>query len=225
MHSSALRRIPKETTGRSWKCYAPTFGRTLLTSQKMPVAKGTNGGLREDHESALFLRPPADIQAILTVVGRRARRYERINQLKVYRDTTRETILQMRVIDLHQTDLRGADLSGADLSRARLTSADLRHAFLSFADLRMADLGGADIRGANVSGSDLRTYLVSPSQLEETSGDLRTKSRAGLVRPRRWQTNLTEKNDSPHQRIRHQRRPCNCETPRCPERTGGRRHG
>ena len=64
---------------------------------------------------------------------------------------------------------------------------------LALQTLEWQTSAGQTFAGRTISGSDLRTYLVSPSQLEETSGDLRTKSRAGLVRPRRWQTNLTEK--------------------------------
>jgi uncharacterized protein YjbI with pentapeptide repeats len=73
---------------------------------------------------------PADIQAALTVVGRR-----NANQ-------------DQGSMDLRSTDLQGANLSGADLQGADLTEANLHGADLWDADLRGADLGDADLRGA-----------------------------------------------------------------------------
>jgi len=61
-----------------------------------------------------------DIQAILTVLARRNRSYEKPTQF----------------LNLMETDLRRADLRSADLSGANLWSADLRGARLMWADLR-----------------------------------------------------------------------------------------
>jgi hypothetical protein len=101
-------------------------------------------------------RLPTDVQAVLTVIGRR--------------DTTHEDGTAFR-LDLRRTDLRGADLNGVCLERAnlfeahletatmqaaRLTNADLRGAWLDNADLVEADLRGADLREAHLDG----TYMV-----------------------------------------------------------------
>ncbi|WP_309117468.1 pentapeptide repeat-containing protein [Saccharothrix sp.] len=75
-----------------------------------------------------------DIQAALTVLGRR--------------DSTHDQTAQ---IDLHNTCLGNAYLSGADL-----TNANLRNAYLTHADLRDADLRGATVHGANLTHVDLR---------------------------------------------------------------------
>ena len=63
--------------------------------------------------------PRADIQAILTVLGRRNVKYETY---------------------ANHLDLQGANLSGADLSRAFLEKAQLRWAYLSEANLSGAIL-------------------------------------------------------------------------------------
>jgi uncharacterized protein YjbI with pentapeptide repeats len=79
-----------------------------------------------------------DVQAALTVIGRRDRRQDR-----------------------RPIDFIGADLTGADLTRANLTGANLTGANLTGADLtenaklRGADLTGAKLRGADLTGADL----------------------------------------------------------------------
>jgi hypothetical protein len=84
--------------------------------------------------------PKPDIQAIVTVIGRRA---------AFYKDVERGPI------DLHATDLSGADLSGANLSGASLWYADLAEANLLGANLSGASLSGANLWGAYLSEADL----------------------------------------------------------------------
>jgi hypothetical protein len=127
-------------------------------------------------------KPRADIQAILTVLGRRNFKYETIRQQ----------------LDLHGTDLRGvvlygavlggANLSGADLGSANLKSAELGGADLSLANLKSAnlssanfflvgaDLEGADLRGADLSAADLSSVIgLTQDQINKARGDLDTK--------------------------------------------------
>ena len=91
----------------------------------------------------------ADIQAILTVLGRRDRRYEREGQH----------------LDLTKTDLRGANLREADLSQADLSQATLRGAYLDDAVLRWADLSEANLREAHFSGADLKNADLGGANL------------------------------------------------------------
>jgi hypothetical protein len=101
-------------------------------------------------------RLPTDVQAVLTVLGRRTLAHEEQTPFR---------------LDLRRTDLRGADLNGVNLDRAqlfeahleaatmqatRLAHADLRGAWLNNADLVEADLRGADLREAHLEG----TYMV-----------------------------------------------------------------
>jgi uncharacterized protein YjbI with pentapeptide repeats len=99
-------------------------------------------------------RLPADVQAALTVLGRR----------RVVRE-------QETALDLQHTDLRGAELNGMHLERAilraaHLDGASLQAAHLEAADLRGAILAHADLVEAFLMGADLReahlecAYLV-----------------------------------------------------------------
>lgn len=98
-------------------------------------------------------KPPTDIQAILTVIGRR------------------ETTGKNRgnaPLNLSGTHLVGADLTGAKLMRTYLIRAELRLAYLHDADLTDADLVGADLFGATLTGADLtRTNLTGAVNLRE----------------------------------------------------------
>lgn len=82
---------------------------------------------------------PIDIQAILTVIGRRSHRRGEDHPL-----------------DLAATDLRRADLSNAHLEGARLGMANLEGADLSGAHLEGAILWGARLEGTNLSGARLK---------------------------------------------------------------------
>ena len=79
------------------------------------------------------VKPRADIQAILTVLGRRARTYGKGEAQR---------------LDLHQTDLRGADLREVHLEGAGLWRAQLEGAYLGGAHLKGTILVGVDLRQA-----------------------------------------------------------------------------
>lgn len=101
-------------------------------------------------------RLPVDVQAILTVVGRRALRFETAEHHRI--DLSRT---DLRMADLQKGNfgnalLVGAHLEGADLGNATLEKADLRGAYLSETDLVQANLAGADLREAHLEGA----YLV-----------------------------------------------------------------
>ena len=73
------------------------------------------------------LKPTTDIQAVLTVLGRRE---------------TETGVLQEMPLDLNSTDLKGADIKNAQLEKANLIMAVLSMVHLSGANLRGADLTG-----------------------------------------------------------------------------------
>lgn len=111
-------------------------------------------------------RPPAEIQAILDLIGRRL---------------SGQQLDQAERIDLRETDLRGAnfhtlDFSGAVLRSADLSGASFDSANLSGTDLRGATLIGADLRDAHMNGAylfraDLRWALLDDAYLSRV--DLR----------------------------------------------------
>jgi hypothetical protein len=93
----------------------------------------------------LSVRAP-DIQAILTVLGRRT--------------STLPDPPGWLSLDLARTDLRRGSLAGANLQRARLREASLARAWMFRTDLRGADLREADLRDARLRGAiaDLTTW-------------------------------------------------------------------
>jgi hypothetical protein len=100
--------------------------------------------------------PDADIQAILTVLGRRNRSYEKPDQR----------------LDLARTDLSGANLSEANLSGAHFLKANLSGAYflkanLSGAYFPKANLSGAFLGKANLSGAYFGEANLSGAYLNE----------------------------------------------------------
>jgi uncharacterized protein YjbI with pentapeptide repeats len=105
----------------------------------------------------------ADVQAVLTVIGRRG------NDLTGY-----------PAVDLHGTDLRGAefpkgtDLSGANLEGTILKMVNLEGVRLEGADLYGADLPyavlpGADLKGAYLCGADFFAANMQGAHLEDAN--------------------------------------------------------
>ena len=126
------------------------------------------------------IRPETDIQAVLTVLGRRD---------EAGRNEDKEA---GRRLDLELTDLRGANLSrahlegadfeekahleeGADLFGAHLEGADLGEAHLENAILREAhlertDLGGGYLDGADLVGAHLENAFLWGARLARATG-------------------------------------------------------
>jgi hypothetical protein len=123
-------------------------------------------------------RPDNEIQAILAILGRRARnpaqeQHQRIN---------------LRATDLHGLDLRNARLhgepirlgSGVDLRGANLRGAGLQGARFQGADFGEADLRGAAILGTDFSDADLGTARISEAQYANA------RTNANTIKPLRW---------------------------------------
>ncbi len=96
-------------------------------------------------------RSPADIQAALTVIGRRP------------------TEQDQAPLDLRTTNLYGADLRGANLQGAILERAILRLAYLQEANLEGADLTGAELQGAELQAASLKGAHLELANLEVTA--------------------------------------------------------
>lgn len=115
--------------------------------------------------------PRADVQAALTVIGRRKAEHD------------------IRPVDLASTDLRGANLREANLKGAWLVSADLRFAILTLANLDRAELAGADLRGAHLFLTSLRTAELAGAQVDES-----TNFDGALLDGASWHTELDAPN-------------------------------
>jgi Pentapeptide repeats (8 copies) len=114
------------------------------------VRDGTIG-----NDKAVGTKPATDIQAALTVLGRRGDGDGWVDLAKA----------NIQGANLRSADLTGADLSGANLRSAGLHRANLTGANLSGADLRYADLSGAHLDGADLTGADL-----AQAQLDQACG-------------------------------------------------------
>jgi uncharacterized protein YjbI with pentapeptide repeats len=109
-------------------------------------------------------RTRPDIQAAVTVIGRRA-----------IRDVSQ--LIDLRQANLTHADLHRANLTGVNLYRAGLTSADLTRADLTDAVLALADLSGANLTDANLTKANLFHADLTGAYL--TDSDL---TRADLTR-------------------------------------------
>ena len=105
----------------------------------------------------LAVRAP-DIQAILTVLGRRT--------------PSPPHPAAWTSFNLNRTDLRRSSLTGANLQRAAIREASLAKAWLFKADLRGTDLRDTDLRGATLreATADLTTWWPSKHYDPKTKG-------------------------------------------------------
>jgi uncharacterized protein YjbI with pentapeptide repeats len=97
--------------------------------------------------------PRTDIQAILTVLGRRKRGNKR--------ETARQTL------NLNRTDLKGVDLSEAHFEGADLIGANLQGAYLCGAHLEQANFGGTHLEMARLEGANLQRTKFRGAYLEK----------------------------------------------------------
>lgn len=148
----------------------------------------------EERKTAEWLGPPlsTDVQAALTVLGRRPSRPEprRIDLAKADLRRADLTGLRFTGARFFRTDLRGAyldqaDLRGADLFRARLGSAWMRDSRLQdavIADVSMKDaiMTGAQLQRANLGSSDLVSAHIVGAKLDRREPGRRRLGSRGL---------------------------------------------
>ncbi len=124
--------------------------------------------------AAPVTRPlPIDIQAILTVISRRDRKYEPKGKFLDLRGADLEEAIlspaDLVNVNFRGTNLRKADLHGAVLDDANLSGANLSGADLIGANLPGADLSKADLGRANASGANLRNAKIIWAQVGATN--------------------------------------------------------
>jgi hypothetical protein len=143
-----------------------------------PVLEALCAFVRDGTKGKVSDRPAIEIQAALTVIGRRVSEY-----------------LGADIVDLTDAHLRGADLnsradlSGASLDGTILSGAGLRNADLTRANLHGADLSGADLRDARLDGADLSGADLSGAKLHDqdqlnTACGIPAKLPAGFYSPK-----------------------------------------
>jgi Pentapeptide repeats (8 copies) len=186
----ALERIAKDSASDHWSVMEvlTAFVREQSPAQTMPLDK--TSGEKETEKNSYEHKPPSDIQAILTVIGRRTSTFGNG---------------ESEQLNLHNTNLQGADLRNAQLQRAFLERAQLQGADLRRAQLQEAVLGGAHLQGTDLRGAQLQKAQLQKAQLQGADltavenliqdqismacADEHTKLPQGLTRPGPCPTN------------------------------------
>jgi hypothetical protein len=135
----------------------------------LPVLESLCAFVRDGTRTVTRDSPPAtDIQAALTVIGRRRTEigYGGVPDFSDAHIPSADLISA----NLSRAFLVGTKLTGADLSDANLSGADLFHADLFHANLSGAGLVGANLSGAKLSDADLRGAKVTQAQLDQACG-------------------------------------------------------
>jgi uncharacterized protein YjbI with pentapeptide repeats len=164
------------------------------------VEPGSHAGAnaRPDDAAALSRLEPlairaADVQAVMTVLGRRRVRVGDGEILQLPGVDLRKAALseaELGSANLSGTDLSGADLQHASLRGANLEQADLRGAALVRADLDRADLRGANFRGANLQGTILTRANLADANLGEVILEGAKLEGANLQEANLWEARL-----------------------------------
>jgi uncharacterized protein YjbI with pentapeptide repeats len=110
-----------------------------------PVLEALCAFVRKNTSENTKSPPDIEVQATLTVIGRRK--------------------LELQDVNLADAGIPGADLSRAYLSGANLLATNLSGANLSIANLSNARLAGANLSGANLSGAYLRHAILENANL------------------------------------------------------------
>jgi hypothetical protein len=140
----------------------PTVMEVLTAFIREPAHLGATPTTRAGLQGRPRLR--ADVQAAITVVGRRNAGHDNPGQ----RIDLAEA--HLAGADLAGADLRGVDLAQADLTDAQLTGTQLTRANLWRADLTRADLARADLTGAILDDAILTDTKLAETNLQDATG-------------------------------------------------------
>ncbi len=142
----SLERIAKDSPADHWTIMevltAFVRERTIITAPAQPERQTFVAALLAEQPQPNSSLPavPTDVQAVLTVIGRR--------------DLTRET-----------KDQR-LDLNGTNLSRASLQSANLQQASLQGANLQQVNFQGANLQGTHLLNANLPRASLKDTNLQ-----------------------------------------------------------
>lgn len=158
----ALERIARNSEKDHWPIMEVL---TAYVRQNAPYKKEHVHQKKEESSVIKSIaKPNTDIQAILTVLGRRERSQgrERNNQRLDLGNT------DLRGADLRGAHFEGVDIEGANLSGALLWNAFLNGAFLKDAILDEARLEWADLRGAfNLTEAQISKAHINEAKLPD----------------------------------------------------------
>jgi uncharacterized protein YjbI with pentapeptide repeats len=172
----ALERLAGEAEREYWPIMEVLTAFVRDNAAWNPQAARTNG------VPGAPVRPGADIQAVLAVLGRR-------------RPPPHSSGQEKRLLDLRETDLRGANLSGSRLDGvslygAHLEQADATRAVLGRSNLREAWLTGASLTEVNLEGASLSRAHLEGARLNRANLQGADLSGADLRGADLWEANL-----------------------------------
>jgi len=133
--------------------------------------------------------PTTDIQAIITVLGRRI-----IREGDPALDLNHTDLRRARFVETagESGHFRGTNFIGAHCDRASFRGADLRDADFFGGGLRGTDFQGASLAGTGLTNTDVREANFADSvgltqeQVNEAKGNVRTVLPEGLRMPESW---------------------------------------
>ena len=184
----ALERIANDSPERDYSTIMEVLTAYLRENAPLPreaeprpdseASKDTGASAENEKQET---KPPTDIQAILTVLGRRKKAGKKDDVL----------------LDLSAADLRGANLSGANLHEALLWGANLQEAVLAGANLQGANLLDTNLQeavlmGANLEGAELMGVRLQGAHLSDANLQEANLRRANLQGASLWAANLQE---------------------------------
>jgi uncharacterized protein YjbI with pentapeptide repeats len=131
---------------------------------------GAGAGAAASHGAETRPRPPTDVQAALTVLGRRS--LEQDTDAPLFLSYSALAGATLTGAHLERALLTGSSLDGADLFKAHLTAADLEGASLRGAGLLLASLNdtvlwGANLEGARLYGANLEGAALKGANLKD----------------------------------------------------------
>jgi uncharacterized protein YjbI with pentapeptide repeats len=145
-----------------------------------PVSSASQETQEDDRAATWLAKPRPDVQAALTVLGRRPKRPERSGLVDLSQaDLTGVNLTNLAFNDalFWRSKLRSAKLQEASFRRAIFSFADLKYAGLSYASLQdavfydaqlqQAVLMGAKLQGAVLEDADLRGAHLAEADLHE----------------------------------------------------------
>jgi hypothetical protein len=171
----ALEQIVKDSRELHWPVMEAVFG--YLADRAPWRSEGDGAGPydgadeEELQKRVKRLTMPANVQAAVTIIGRRDPTYDRdggvinlkgldlgdarLDGARLAAHSPNLDKVNLRRTHLAGAHLRRAHLAGADLSEAVLFDANLQGADLTGARMHRTDLGYANLKGVNLEGADL----------------------------------------------------------------------
>jgi Pentapeptide repeats (8 copies) len=163
-------------------------------------------------EEPRFSHKHPDIQAIMTVIGRRSLSYREeprrivlnhtdlswtwlfeANLAGVFLWEAHAPWINADSANFEQAILRFANLAHSLFINANFTNANLTHANLERSNLTRANLAGAKLESTNLAGANLTGALgLRQGQIDVADGDQSTRLPDGFTRPVHWPTNVRE---------------------------------